>query len=847
MYATCAPSFLFFLKSVEFIVMDTSILAQTINQGSTTQSSDLSSNISSFAVILLLVVFFVFVVLFIFLARYVIGKLRFSAYEKKSLNMCLLEVRVPQNNEIEISAMEPVFASLNSLSKGGKGIRSISQTADFVSFEIVALPETIRFFVCVNKDQREMIEKQIHSSYPSADIQEVDEYNIFEESGKVAYTALSQSDEEYKPIRTYEELSVDLMSSITNSMSKLRDGEGLAVQIVVSPCGNKWRNNGKSFVNNLKKQSSDAEKKTPPPIPEDVVSAVEKKCTKVGLYAAIRIVGVGALQENANGLVMNVLAAFETLKNQQGNSLVKKAINGNSKEKFMREFIYRIPSNDNILNTEELATIYHFPNKNVQTPHIHWLLSKRAPASQEVPTKGLWLGKSIYRGVARDVCVKEDDRKRHMYIVGKTGTGKSFLLQTMIYQDIRNGKGLAFLDPHGDAAEWVIERIPPERAEDVIYFNPADTERPIGFNVIEARDEQEKHRIVNAFIGLMYKMFDPNRQGIVGPRFERAVRNAMLTAMSEKGNTLVEVMRILTDPSFVKKKLPFIKDDIVRRYWTDEIAQTSDFHKSEVLGYIVSKFDRFVTNKLMRNIVGQSESSFDIRKIMDEGKILIVNLSKGLVGEENSQFLGLLLVPRILSAAMSRADIPEEQRREFYLYVDEFQNFATDDFAQILSESRKYNLNLIVANQYISQIDEKIRDAVFGNVGSIVSFKVGVSDAQYLQNEFAPIFDQNDLINLENVNAYVKLLVNGEYPPPFSIYTHLKNAPFGVPKADMEVAATIKELSRLKYGRDKAIVETEIIQRAQLETQEKSTSSSFDFGGGLGGFPGSFPGGYKFR
>ncbi|MCA9382366.1 DUF87 domain-containing protein, partial [Candidatus Dojkabacteria bacterium] len=350
------------------------------------------------------------------------------------------------------------------------------------------------------------------------------------------------------------------------------------------------------------------------------------------------------------------------------------------KKNFPRNFIYRIMplAESSILNVDELATLFHFPNKTIQTPHISWLLAKRSPAGKEVPEEGgIWLGNSIYRNVSKPVHILPDDRRRHMYIVGKTGTGKSKFLNSMVLQDIINGEGVAFLDPHGEEAEYVLERIPPERAEDVIYFNPADIERPLGFNIMEFYDENDKHRVVNSFIGLLYKMFDPHQQGIVGPRLERAVRNVMLTAMAEQGNTLVEVVRLLTDPKFVQQKLPLITDDMVRRYWTDEIAQTNEFHKSEVLGYIVSKFDRFVTNKVLRNIIGQSKSSFNLRQIMDEGKILIVNLSKGQIGEENSQFLGLLLIPKILSAAMSRADMDPEKRRDFYVYVDEFQNFAT--------------------------------------------------------------------------------------------------------------------------------------------------------------------------
>lgn len=820
--------------------MITPVYAQTINS---TQSSSLG--VGGIATALLCLFLLLGIIVCVFFVLVFIRSRKKSAFENRSLDLVVLEVRVPQSNEIEISAMEQFFASLYGMSQK-KGMFSAS---DFISFEIVALPETIRFFIAVPEDMRATIEKQLHANYPTADVSDVDEYNIFEEHGRVSYASLIQTESKYKPLRTYEDLSTDLISSITTSMSKILEGEGGAFQMILSPAGNKWRKQGKSYVNNLKKKASDEESKAP--IPEDVISAVDKKCSKVGFATDIRIVTVGRTSESSQRLLMNILASFEPLKNQQGNSLVRQKIKGGNKKQFVKDFLYRVPMRSMVLNVEELATIYHLPNKNVQTPHIHWLLARRAPASQEVPSnEGVWLGKSIYRGVERNVTIKLDDRRRHMYIVGKTGTGKSFQLQSMAIQDIKAGHGLAFLDPHGDAVEWLMERIPPERSEDVIYFNPADTERPIGFNIIEYYDEQEKHRIVNGFIGMMYKMFDPNRQGIVGPRFERAVRNAMLTAMSEKGNTLIEVLRLLTDPQFVQKKLPFVTDELVKRYWTDEIAQTSDFHKSEVLGYIVSKFDRFVTNKLMRNIIGQSESSFDFRKLMDQRKILLVNLSKGLVGEENAQFLGLLLVPKFLAAAMSRADVTFDQRNDFFLYVDEFQNFATDDFAQILSEARKYKLNLVVGNQYISQIDERIRDAVFGNVGTIISFKVGVSDAQYLQNEFAPVFDQNDLINLENINAYIKMLVDGNYPPPFSMYTHLNQAPQGlIPAPDPQNAQTIIELSRLKYGRDNEIVETEILQRGELSREEKPQTP----GMGAGGFgrpgltPPAFPGGPKLR
>ncbi len=349
----------------------------------------------------------------------------------------------------------------------------------------------------------------------------------------------------------------------------------------------------------------------------------------------------------------------------------------------------------------------------------------------------------------------------------------------------------------------------------MIYFDPSDTERPMGLNLMEAHTEEQKHFMTTAIINLMYKLYDPQRTGIIGPRFEHAVRNAMLTAMADEGSTFVEIVRVLTDDSYVKRLLPKVKDPVVKRYWTDQIAKTSDFHKSEVLDYIVSKFGRFITNTMMRNIIGQSKSAFDFRKVMDEGKILLVNLSKGRLGEENSNFLGLVLIPKILVAAMSRQEIPEEERRDFFLYVDEFQNFATQDFSTIMSEARKYKLNLTVANQFIGQIEEEVKNAVFGNVGTIISFRVGVTDANYLQREFQPIFNEADLINVERFHAYVKTIVNNEPVPPFSLdltkdikeYKKMENK---------ELAKNIIELSRLRYGVPRRVVEQEIVTRARL-------------------------------
>ncbi|MBI5451996.1 DUF87 domain-containing protein [Candidatus Gottesmanbacteria bacterium] len=488
----------------------------------------------------------------------------------------------------------------------------------------------------------------------------------------------------------------------------------------------------------------------------------------------------------------------------------------------MVDFIYRyfpilnFPHRQySVFSSEELATIFHFPNKTVETPHINWVTSKRAPAPANTPTSGLYFGKSVYRGLSRQIYMQLDDRRRHVYIIGKTGVGKSVLLKDMILQDIKAGHGVAAIDPHGDLVEGILPLIPPERAEDVIYFDPSDNERPMGLNMLEAYTEDQKHFIVTSIIGLMYKLYDPMKTGIIGPRFEHAIRNAMLTVMVEPGASFVEVVRVLTDASFVQELLPKVQDPIVRRYWTDQIAQTSDFHKSEVLDYIVSKFGRFVTNKTMRNIIGQSKSAFDFRKVMDEGKILLVNLAKGKLGEENSSFLGLILVPKILVAAMSRVDTPEEKRRDFFLYVDEFQNFATPDFAQILSEARKFRLNLCVANQFIGQMEEEVKNAVFGNVGTLVAFRVGVTDANYLQHWYTPVFTESDLINVDVYNAYVNTIVGNKPVPPFSVDMR-KDMSAQKKMENSKVAEAILSLSRLKYGRPRELVEAEISQRAKL-------------------------------
>ncbi|MBI4157380.1 type IV secretion system DNA-binding domain-containing protein, partial [Candidatus Woesebacteria bacterium] len=728
----------------------------------------------------------------------------------------LLQVSVPRNNEIKIDAMEQIFASIYSIKGGGwKQKFSVQPT---VSFELVGKHEDIRFYVWTPKGLKDLVERQIHGGFPDAQIIEVEEYNLFGTEGKVAYKSFQLSKPNFYPIKTFKDLPTDPMSGVTSALAKMGPNESAAIQILISPADSKWQKAGGSFVSDTKKQESDPEKARYS-VGAKTLEAVEAKTSKPGFETIVRVVVVADTKETAKSHLDNLSAAFEQFSGEYNGFKSRKI---HSKGAFMEDFLYRyqpmfniLGNHPSVLNSEELATIYHFPNKAVTTPHIFWVTAKTAPAPSKVPTTGLFIGNSDYRGIKRPVFIENEDRMRHVYVIGKTGTGKSELLKDMVLQDIRDGKGLCFMDPHGDAVEDILKLIPPERAEDVIYFDPGDTERPMGLNLLEANTEDQKHFAATAVINMMYKLFDPYKTGIVGPRFEHAVRNAMLTAMSDTGSTFVEVMRILTDAKYVQELLPKVTDPIVRRYWTDQIAQTADFHKSEVLDYIVSKFGRFVTNRLIRNIIGQSQSSFDFRKVMDEGKILLINLAKGKLGEENSNFLGLILVPRILMAAMSRQDVPSEKRRDFYLYVDEFQNFATPDFAVILSEARKYRLSLCVANQFIGQVEEEVKNAVFGNVGSLIAFRVGVTDANYLAHEFTPTFSEDDLLNVERFHAFVKTIVNNEPVPPFSVDL---TKDLGKIKAqeNPRVSEIIREMSRLKFGRDVRLVDAEMVRRSNL-------------------------------
>ena len=750
----------------------------------------------------------------------------------------LFEVRVPRGNETEIGVAEKMFSNLVGIGGKGKGIAERFTVNNSISFEMIGKPGEIKFFVYSPKKFAEHVEKQILGSYQDAEVRKVEDYIIFNKNSKVAFTKLELNEESYCPIKVAEDFTGDPLANILSTLSKMSNGEGAMVQIVISPSGSNWQKNGLGFVKKVQNNNSDPEKKKMN-VSEEKLTAIGKKVGKNGFAVDIRIVTSAADEALAKMHLDNIVGGFDQYGNPGINRFKKVDIKGAKKEKeFMYDVVYRRPSleSKNILNVEELAAIYHFPNKDITTPNINWLLAREIPASNEISSEihskdTIWVGNNVFRDKVKAICFQRDDRRRHTYILGQTGTGKSWLMVRMLIQDIYNGDGVCFIDPHGQTAEMILERIPPERVDDVIYFDAGDFERPFGLNILEYYNEQHKHQIVNSFIALLIRLFDPHNQGYVGPMMQQAVRNSMLTAMSVEGSTLIEVVRMLQDEKWVQEKwLPLIKDELVRRYWVDQVAKTDQKTKSESLGYFVSKFDKFTTNLAIRNIIGQSQSSFDFRDIMDNGKILIVNLSKGAIGDENMSFLGLLLVQKLLAAALSRENVGEEERRDFFFYADEFQNFATDEFASILSEARKYRLNLTLAHQYIGQLPENIKGAVFGNVGSLFITRCSNEDAQFLEPQFETYVKATDIINQSLAHYYVKMLNNNSYPSPFSLDARYgpkfaKETGFDL-KVTPEVVSIIKKMSRLKYGRDINIVNLDINRRADLDRREEAPAES---------------------
>lgn len=757
-----------------------------------------------------------------------------------SVNLGLFLVRIPKDeilgNErekdfrIEINKFEQLILSF------------VSSKKPFV-FE-AAVPhigEEIHFYIAVPKVYSEVAAKQIQGLWNGAVVQpSPEDYNIFNPEGAVAGAYLKQQESIFLPIKTYKEMESDTFSSIVGGFSKVNEvGEGAALQIIVRPGANDFKKRALEYIQALKKGQSweevfsgtkmkfsdfsdafnpkklEEQAKTKEGVgrivDDEGVKAVEQKISKPAFQVNVRILASAATPFQANDVLEGILAGFHQFGAPRRNDF--KITKVKNIKDLAYDFSFRNfdTSHAMTLNSEEIASFYHFPSSSTETPRVKWLKSKEAAPPVNLPVQGVLIGKSSFRGEFKPVYITDEDRRRHVYVIGQTGTGKSTLLANMIIDDIKRGKGVAMVDPHGDLVEEALGHIPPERMEDVIYFDPSQLDHPLGLNMLDYNFDrpEEKTFIVNEMQSIFNKLFS---QETMGPMFEQYMRNALLLLMEDLPNepaTLIEVPRVFTDVEYRKRKLARITNPVVIDFWEKEaIKAGGEASLANMTPYITSKFNNFISNDYIRPIIGQAKSAFNFRKVMDEGKILLINLSKGRIGDINAGLLGMVMTGKILMAALSRVDIQDaNQRRDFNLYIDEFQNFTTDSISTILSEARKYRLSLTMAHQFIAQLTEKIRDAVFGNVGSQVVFRVGVQDAEFLLKQFEPIFDRNDLVNIDNFNAYVKILVNGETSKPFNIKT------LPVDKGNADLAIKLKEYSRTKYGQDRQEIEREIYRR----------------------------------
>lgn len=804
----------------------------------------LSSGLTTYLLIVLIIG------LILFIAYFIYKRVQKGLLVKRANDLILLEVRVPKKfdrKEYEnlktvkdITAIaDQFFSSIGALYRGGLG--GLFQEQPTISFEYVSKDREIIFFIGVPREHQDLIEKQIQSFYPNAHVEPSGDFRVFDDNLKIAYGSVYTNRSFIYQIKTYEELEYDSIANITNTLSKVGENGRAVIQIVLKPIGPAWRGQidwsiqkiqegkgtplgvawyqkagyflGQLFSGSQSKSNETIRKITP--LQEEAIKLLTRKSSKTGFAVQVKLVSLAPDQAMADHNLVNIFSSLAQFNSPAHNGF--KLVKGENRNSFLAHFILRrfMGFRKMILNSEELASIYHFPSESISTPGIRWFMAKRSPAPAELPKEGIVLGKNVYRGEETLIRLGDSDRRRHLYAIGMTGTGKSTFFESMILQDIRNGKGVAVFDPHGELVENLLAKVPKERAEDIIYFDPSDTSRPMGLNLLEWKTKEQKDFLVQEAVQIFYKLFDPNGQGFIGPQFEHWMRNAALTLMDYPGGgTLIEIPKLFTDDGFREERIAHITDPTVKSFWTQQLAKTADFHKSEMYNYFISKFGRFMTNATMRNIIGQPKSAFDLREVMDSGKILLINLAKGEIGEINSNLLGMIFVARLFTAALSRSDVDEEARRDFYLYVDEFQNFATDTFSSILSEARKFRLDLNITNQYIAQIPEPIRDAIIGNVGSLITFRIGVPDAEFMVKQFEQIADQNDLTNIDSFNCYAKLLVNNTPTKPFSMQTIKdKNT------ANEKLGKAIKELSRLKYGQDVNIVESEIGERIKNYSQ----------------------------
>lgn len=767
----------------------------------------------------------------------------------------LLSIEIPRTNDKKELAAEQLFASLHGILRDKSELRKSGGSQEYLSFEIAAIKKHIRFFVRVPTHLQNFVEGQIYAQYPTAQInQEEHDYAASDDAyaHPVVHTSeLSLVDNEFLPIKTFQSFEVDPLAGITATLAKLEtDDEEVWIQVLARPIADSWHTQASSAASRIKSgggmdlfggagkylaglleafwkppEQGSGDKKGSELSDRDKtrVSEIEKKSEKLGYQVKIRVAYLGSTEAVARLRMQAIVGTFKQFNSTNLNGF--KQSQSSFKREALAEYSARFFNDQGyILNIEELASVFHLPHTNVETPNIVWATTKTAEPPAKLPVitgdDGIdsqisAFGVTNFRGINYQFGLSRIDRSRHVYVIGQTGAGKSGLLELLALSDVFHNQGYAIIDPHGDFAIDNMRFIPAHRLKDVVYFNPADTAHPLGFNPMEVPNPAMRNNISSEIIGVLKRMFGDSW----GPRLEYILRYTILALLDHPNTTMLDITRMLTDKKFREKVLATCNDAVVLNFWRIEFASWNDKFAAEAVAPVLNKVGAFTANPIIRNIIGQPKSTFNIRQIMDEGKILIVNLSKGLIGEDNAAILGSFLVTKIQLAAMSRSDIPKiEDRRPFYLYVDEFQNFATDSFATILSEARKYALNLTVANQYISQMNETVRDAVFGNVGTMISFRVSADDAPILSKQFEPQFESNDLLQMQNRLFVINMIINGEKAPAFSGKT------LQLPPPQADLSAHIIENTRRTYGRERAVVEAEI--QALSESSAASQKAS---------------------
>lgn len=778
----------------------------------------------------------------------------------RSLNMVFLKIRIPKKESKEDREKErDMFSS-------GKDFKEVTAVMkqfyealygmhnskiidyfigqDFLSFEYVVEDGVIDFYCVVPQKLANFAEKQLTSFYPDAFVEMVEDYNIFKKGNKVTGTYMKLVKDPLFPVRTYQRMTSDPLNSMTNILSKLGKNQTAAVQIMIRPRKDGWQKRGRKNAKDIMedKETSLLHKLNPfvwigalinfmmrgpadeylgnkhdqpggrtTPMTDETVKAIEEKNTQIGYEAIVRVIATAPSATAASRLKTVLRGAFSQFNNPATNGFTytryhtdKALINNFIYRRMRRNWTQRLFHRKMVLSSEELTSIFHIPDvKYNMSPAINWQNFKIAPPPHNLPEEGILIGHNQHRGVKQEVRIKNDDRFRHFYVIGQTGTGKSSVLQVMIRQDLKLGHGICVIDPHGQLVEDVLPFIPRERADDVIYFNPGDLERPIGMNLLEADTDEEKDYIAMEAMNIMIKLFD---EEIFGPRIQDYFRNGCLTLMADpEGGALTDVVRLFTDDAFQKLKVEHVKNPIVKSFWMHQMAKTGAREKQEMIPYFAAKFGAFVTNGMMRNIIGQAKSAFDFSEAMNSNKIILINLSKGETGDLNSKLLGMLIVAKIQMAAMRRQKQSAEERKDFFLYIDEFQNYVTESIESILSEARKYRLGLNMAHQYLGQLEGStakkwskqvsLKDAIFGNVGTMMAYKIGAQDAEFMWKEMQPVFSEQDLINIDKYKAVMKLSIDTQPSKPFSV-TPVN--PY-LEEGDPEVGDAIKQLSRLKY------------------------------------------------